>query len=150
MKENTFEKLKLKILGKYETITAFCKAMGFSRAQLYEMLSGKISFIGYGEKIIDALELTPEEANEYIFQMNKYPENRVNRNKLKLKIKGTYGTIRKFSEISGITAPTINYICAGRRDGSHETWVKIQECLNIPDSEMWSYIKKEKVNKNGQ
>lgn len=63
------------------------------------------------------------------------------RKKLKLKIKGTYGSISNFSKSVGVSVTHLSYICSGSRAGALDVWFKIQKALGIPDEEMWGYIK---------
>lgn len=63
------------------------------------------------------------------------------RKKLKLKIKGTYGSMSNFSKNAGMSTAQAFRICSGVRIGTMNAWFKIQKALNIPDEEMWGYIK---------
>ena len=45
------------------------------------------------------------------------------------------------SERLGITLTAYSLIETGKRMGKLETWIKIQNLFQIPDSEMWNIIK---------
>lgn len=49
-------------------------------------------------------------------------------------------TQKRLCEESGISLAMYTFAEQGRRRPSIETWKKIQQVLEIPDSEMWSVI----------
>lgn len=67
------------------------------------------------------------------------------RQKLKLKILGTYGTAVEFCKVSGYTGTYIKSILAGKYTGTDKFWGKTQELLGIPDEELWSYKRRKEV-----
>lgn len=41
----------------------------------------------------------------------------------------------------GITTPAYSYVESGKRKGSMEMWLKLQEIFEIADEDMWKIVK---------
>lgn len=70
------KELKLKILGKYETVTNFAKAAGMSRQHISDIINGKaVGSIEIWEKINQCLGLTPAELWQYQLELRILKKN---------------------------------------------------------------------------
>lgn len=138
-------KLKAKIFEKYDTITDLCNDIGVTIFFVSKVLSGTLKGNDdFWLKIKEKLDIPDSEIEEY--KSTKYNDSKIFiRRKLKCKIREKFGKIQDFCNYVGLTKNLISNICSYKRHGSFETWFKIQEALNIPDEEMWSYIKGEEV-----
>lgn len=139
------KKLKLKILSKFMTISEFCETAGISRQYMTHIISGR-TFGGKNtwDKIKAELEIPDEEISEYQ-KIDSEASPPVTRKKLKQKIKSKFGEIKIFCKELGIVSSTMVAIFSGARDGTFELWSKFQKALEIPDEEMWGYMKGEEV-----
>lgn len=66
MEMDTRKKLKLRILGQYETITNFAKEIGYNPHTISDIISGeRLGTVGLWEKVGKGLELTSAEIWEF-------------------------------------------------------------------------------------
>ena len=60
------------------------------------------------------------------------------------RIKAGYKSAEEFAEALGVSRLLVSNLENGRRNGSYETWLKIQEVLKLDNSKMWElYLKQE-------
>lgn len=58
------------------------------------------------------------------------------------RVKAGFSSAEEFSKALGVSKNSVNMIENGRRNGTYETWIKIQEVLQLDNSQMWDlYLK---------
>lgn len=141
MKYGKRTNLKKKILEKYSQIKSFCKDIGYLPLVVSDIITGRIrGSDDFWEKAKNKLDVSKEEL-ENLKVRDKLGNQGISRTRLKEKIKESFGTIDNFCKKTDLKKPVVYGLCVCRRNGSLDTWIKIQNALDIPDKEMWGIIK---------